>query len=677
MLRTLAAQGTSYTTPDIDPNSLSYSSDDWDGDDAVASYPNDVDDYSADFLLVPQSDDDRGDKSAYKLPFRNSHEGNANTNALDAIVAAINGARGGVEGVDRDTLEDAFDMAVAMNIAAGEYDGPDDAPEFSPANAAVAEAQDFEYSTGDMVKGGSRGGTWYGRIMQRTADGTFDDEITTGSGDDADQSVSGTEDNPAYLIQIYQERGADDSDQTEWVPGDAVVAHRESAVDDWDIDSDRVQDMEGAAVGTRVQAAVSVSGSDSTDGLTGVVWGAGTHSLHVNGQPTEVYVPEDTVKDTYDRLQSDIEAGDPPGIGVDHFDGLAADDVPVAADTGLLEIGEATGFDLSADERQIVMTDSDLTNPQAQQVAASGGFDGLDYSIVGDILLATDANGQPQTTDDGSLQVDAVRIHRVDVVDDGAVESASVGNVPELAASIAARRPAAGAQYLTTTLRAAATAHDDTPNMGNFDPSSFNDLSAAVEAAADVIDEKDDTINELEAQLDDYKQKANAFDQIAAASGLDPTDDDVSAQDVVDAQTEDLRREIADMEASLPAYDVDSVEARADDLKGNSPDELQAIRGDRATEILRTGAEYDARNTAVPAQSGRTQASGAGGGGTQNDDADEIAEGVMNGKDVIQARSTDQSPAEFVQAKYGVDPADHDSEDSLRQAINAADGGAE
>jgi len=116
---------------------------------------------------------------------------------------------------------------------------------------------------------------------------------------------------------------------------------------------------------------------------------------------------------------------------------------------------------------------------------------------------------------------------------------------------------------------------------------------------------------------------------------------------------------------------VDDVEARADDLRGKSPDELQAIRGDRATEILKTEAEYDARSGGVPAGSGRTEASGSEpGAGGGDDNADELAEGVMNGKDVIQARSTDQSPSDFVQAKYGVDPSEHDDEASLRAAIS-------
>jgi len=543
-------------------------------------------------------------------------------------------------------------------------------------------AQGYTFSDGDLVRGGSSGGTWYGRVLQRTADGSFSDRITDGDGNDADQTVTGTEDNPAYLIRIYQESTDDDSDGPTWQPGDAVVAHREDSVQSWDVSEDNVAEARSTATGTKLQASVTVSAADpdGSDGLTGVVWGAGTHGLHVNGEPTNVFVPEDTVQPTFNHLQDALEAGDPPGIGVDHFDGLAADNVPVAADTGLLEIGEAADFDLSADERQIVMTDSDLTNPQAQQVAASGGFDGLDYSIVGDILLATAADGTPQTNDDGALVVDAVRINRVDVVDDGAVESASVGNVPQLAASIAARSPAADAQFLTNSLRAAAAAYTDT-DMGsnNFDPSSFDDPSDALEAAADVIDEKDDTITELEAQADEQTQKANAFDQIAAASGLDPSDDDVSAQDVVDAQTEDLRREIADMEASLPSYDVDGddVEDRADELTGNSPDELQAKRGDRATEILRTEAEYDARSGAVPAGSGRTEAAGGSDGGSPDDGADEVAEGVMNGKDVIQAQTTDQSPAEFVEAKYGVDPADHDDEASLRAAISDSGNGGD
>lgn len=521
------------------------------------------------------------------------------------------------------------------------------------------QAADYGFSSGDLVQGGSSGGTWYGRVIDRTKEGEFSDRITTGSGDDADQSISGSEDNPAYLIQILQENNSDDG--PDWVEGDAVVAHRQDSVMSWSPDGSVAEALH-ASVATGLSA--RTDGSDG--GLTGVVWGAGTHTLHVNGSPTEVYVPPDTVPETFTHVQESVEAGNPPGIGVDHFDGLAADNVPVAADTGLLEIGEATSFQLSEDGEQIVMTDSDLTNPQAQQVAASGGFEGLDYSIVGDILLATGADGDPRTTDSGALKVDTVRIQRVDVVQDGAVQSAGVGNVPALAARIAARSPATDAQFCTKTLRAAA--NTTTPDMDGFNPGDFSDGSDALEAAADLIEQKDNRIQELEAKIEQQKTRADAFDQIAAAVGLDPTSDDVAAQDVVDAQTADLRAEIADMEASLPGHSVSDVDTRADELTGKTPDELKALRGERATEILRTEAEYDARNTAVPAGTGRTEPTG---GQRQNgSDGEQLAQEVMHGQDVVESRATDQSPAAFIQAKYGVDPGEYSTESDLRAAIS-------
>lgn len=521
-----------------------------------------------------------------------------------------------------------------------------------------------EFGQGDLVKGSSSGGTWYGRVRDMTTDGEFSDEITTGSGDDADQTVSGSEDNPAYLIQIMQESGEEDG--PDWQPGDAVVAHREQSVETWS-PTGSVAEATQAATGTAATGTVSVQGEGDA-GLTGVVWSAGTHNLHVNGKPTRVYVPPETIESTYNHITQAVESGDPPGIGVDHYDGLAADDVPVAADTGLLEIGQATDFALSDDGQSIVMTGSDLTSPQAQQVAGSGGFDGLDYSIVGDILLATGQDGEPAETDSGALMVDAVRIHRVDVVETGAVDSASVGHVPTLAAGIAASNPGQDAQWLTDTLRATTTTTRD-KDMGDFDPGSFSDMSAAVEAAADVIDEKDNRIDELEAQVAEKQTKADAFEQVAASFGFDPTDDAVSAQDVVDAQTESLRAEIAEMEQSLASYEVPDKQDRVDDLAGSSVDELQALRGERATEILRTEAEYDARNSPVPAGTGRGQASG-GSSGADNDQADDLAKQVMGGRDVIEARQTDQSPAEFLSAKYGVAPADYKDEQSLRAAIN-------
>jgi hypothetical protein len=66
-------------------------------------------------------DDSRDNKAAWKLPFREGPDAPANTRALVAAQAAIEGARGGVEGVDDEALETAFQRATAMRQAA-----PDD-----------------------------------------------------------------------------------------------------------------------------------------------------------------------------------------------------------------------------------------------------------------------------------------------------------------------------------------------------------------------------------------------------------------------------------------------------------------------------------------------------------------------------------------------------------------------
>jgi len=64
-------------------------------------------------------------------------------------------------------------------------------------------------------------GSAHGQIIEWTNDGTFNSRI------DGDISVSGTEDDPAALIQIYQE------EENGWAGTDTTVAHKFSTLNEW------------------------------------------------------------------------------------------------------------------------------------------------------------------------------------------------------------------------------------------------------------------------------------------------------------------------------------------------------------------------------------------------------------------------------------------------------------
>lgn len=589
-----------------DADEASFSSDSWDGDDAVSSYPDPGDEetsiqaFRANFVFAPPTDADAAEtKSAYKGPVRVSHEGAINTNALEAVIAAINGARGGFSGIAQETLESGYNTVVDLAVAAGLYDDSDAAPAFEAA----------------------------------AGDGSTDGDDGDGGGDGDDTATTGT-----------------------------VEAGFAGQIDATD------------------------GGDAATDGFDGVIWAAGTHTLHYNGHPTTVHVPEETIEPTFERLQERVAAGEAT-IGFDH-----PDDGSVAAKTPVGELGEMTDVSRSADGRQIVLTESAVTNNKAEEALAAGAFDGYDYSVVGDIHLKADADGTPRQTDDGALEVAAVDIHRVDVVSDGAVASAGVGAMPQVAAQaarLAAATPGRPATTFTATLAAAAadlrTTTDMTDDNDGVDlddnPDTLEAAQAVLDDAKGVIEAKDDRIGELEAKLEAREAEADAFGEIAAAHGLDPGDEDVAPQDVIDEHTEHLREDVAELEAEWPKSDTGSddgpsVEERSEDLRGKGAATLESMRDKLAWKKEKARRERQERSGAVAAGAAGAAGSGFGGGGG-DEEVEQLADNCLTPAEKLEAESAEQDAAEYIRQHYDVDPADHANEQTLNAAMSAAAAGGD
>jgi len=581
----------SYVVPSIDPDAVEFSRDSWDGSGAVASYPDpsgdaDVATFRRNFLLAPPADsDEAGNKSAYKGPIRNSHDGAVNVNALQAFQAAANGARGGFEGVSEDTLRSAYNLATRLRVAAGDLEDEGDAPEFSASDAGSASLEASD-------------------------------------------------------------------------PFHAQV----EAQPDPDVDP---------------------------DGLAGIIWASGTHHLWVNGQATRVHVPEETIPETFQRLQHRMEAGHPPKIGFDH-----PDDDSVAASTPLGEIGVGKQFSQVSDggRETIVMQESEFTNNKAVEAAEAGAFEGIGFSIVGNIALETDSDGTPVKNDDDALQVQAVEVQRIDVVPDQAVEGATNGNMPQMAHAaaaaghLAASFPNQAADGFVRTLRAAAGAgseHDHTTmTNGDFptDPDDLEAAQAALSQASDVVEQKDEKIEDLQAEVsdlqedqDDLQDQADFFREIAASHGLDPDSDEFEAQAVIDSHTGDLRNEIADLEAALPSYDTEDVDDRADELEGSSISELEARAGRLWREFGQSKVKRSELSVAVAASESVGSVEGAGSGGNGSD-ADEAAQDVLRARELVEAKESGQSPAEYVESTYGIEASAYSSPQELQAKMS---GGAD
>ncbi|MDY6777198.1 MAG: hypothetical protein SVU32_00905, partial [Candidatus Nanohaloarchaea archaeon] len=402
-VRELSAQDVAYRVTSVDPSALEFTDGDWDGDRARDAMPNPSDDdtdlslVDQGFVFVPEGEEARDTKSNWKCPFRQTPDGPAHVSGLVACLAAINGARGGVEDISEEVLRDGYDFVVDALVAAGHYDDRDEAPAF---------------------------------------EATASDDSSTSTTDDGLEATD-----PIAAELTAQATGVIDAGP---------------------------------------DAAALLEGADDGGPLMGVIWGAGDHDLSVGGEPTPVRVPEETVPPTFEALQDDVAAGEVT-LGFDH-----PGEDSVAAQTGIVEIGVAENVALSEDERHIVLTDSELTNDQAIEAAEEGAFDDLDWSVVGDVRIRRDDDGDP------------VRIRRIDAVTEGAVDAASIARdrdaLPDLQSELQTIQQAAQSPNQQTisaaadALRASADALDD-HDMDHFDPDDYDDISEALEAASDVVTE--------------------------------------------------------------------------------------------------------------------------------------------------------------------------------------------
>jgi hypothetical protein len=760
----MAQSDVSYRVTSADPSDLEFTDGDWDGSQARQSMPNPSDE-DADlstlddgFVFVPEGDDARASKGRWKCPFRQSPDGPAHVSGLVACLAAINGARNGVDGITDDALKDGYDFVVDALIEADHYDDEDDAPAFDAAadaygDLATVAAQDdgFEPSReqdgmplfqsrapaeqaaefiSDDCTGAHEvttdGDTWYGPCgdnqtakdafaRRATAEYSFDvgdtvtwsnptqdgsapaygiirDRSNDGTGNFADRidgqpggtpGIDATDDNPAYLIEVAQ--GRDDG----WVASGTMVGHRQDTLSSWSPDDGIMEGAMARATGsitvdrdpsTIINAATT---TDDGDGLMGVIWGAGDHDLSLGGQATPVRVPPETIPATFEALQGDVDAGDVT-LGFDH-----PDQDSVAAQTGIVDIGTATGVALTTDETHIVLTDSDLTNAQATEAAAAGDFDDLDWSVVADVRVRRDDDGNP-VTDDDRVVLDATRIRRIDAVNDGAVDAASIERsmdaLPDLKSELqtiqqAAQTPnqqtvTAAAQALQASASALADVETD---MRHFDPDDYDDVQAALTAASDVVEDRQDSIDALAGAFEDVLEAAGTDDVDVDIDDIDVTDSpDAAAQAVIDAQTTTLRREIADLEADLARFDTsdDDVDDRAEALKGQSAQDLRALRNERAYQAMQVQQEEQTRGAAA-AQTDTTGRSTATAGNT-NDDADDMALSAMDGADRVHAEASGKSPAQYLQDQYEINASQYDDVDALRaDVVDAATGGAD
>jgi hypothetical protein len=153
----------------------------------------------------------------------------------------------------------------------------------------------------------------------------------------------------------------------------------------------------------------------------GKVWGSGMHHVWVNDKPARVYVPEDTVLDTFKQMQERIRLDKKIGLGIDHLSDEILENNQILSKLNLLDVGEIN--EIVTDGNGIYITDSKIHNDMIKTLHDEDALPS--YSIVGSM------ESKPCPSGKADYVLTSLDVERVDFVEEGGCQSCKVGVKPE------------------------------------------------------------------------------------------------------------------------------------------------------------------------------------------------------------------------------------------------------
>lgn len=138
--------------------------------------------------------------------------------------------------------------------------------------------------------------------------------------------------------------------------------------------------------------------------------------LWINNKPAKVYVPPENPKQTYEKLQSRLSKQGSIPIGIDHLPDNILKANPILAKLNLLDVGEITKIKYTDDAIKIV--EAELTNPLIKNLYDKGELDMV--SIVAKSTTSECPRG------DYDYIIDTTDITRVDIVEKGACKTCHI-----------------------------------------------------------------------------------------------------------------------------------------------------------------------------------------------------------------------------------------------------------
>lgn len=170
-----------------------------------------------------------------------------------------------------------------------------------------------------------------------------------------------------------------------------------------------------------VTAKLSMKAAMGKPEVDGRIWSAGIHHVFVNNKPAKIYVPEETIMQTFDSIKGLIKDQGKMPIGIDHLSDDILSENEILAKMNLLDVGNVTK--VGTDGNSIYILDSEITNDAIRGLNSVGELPA--YSIVG----AMDA--KPCPTGKADYVVNSIDVERVDFVQEGGCQVCKVGAQPD------------------------------------------------------------------------------------------------------------------------------------------------------------------------------------------------------------------------------------------------------
>ena len=259
--------------------------------------------------------------------------------------------------------------------------------------------------------------------------------------------------------------------------------------------------FEAAGKAEAVNAKLSMKAAYGMPEVDGRIWSAGMHHVFVNEKPARIWVPEETIAQTFGSIRDLIKDSGRMPIGIDHLSDSVLGENEILAKMNLLDVGEVTK--VGTDGTSIYILDSELKNQQIKDLNASGSLPA--YSIVG----AMDA--QPCPSGKADYVVRSIDVERVDFVEEGGCSVCKVGAQPS--------------ELILTSKKS---------------KEEFDMVEASEAQIPEPVEEIDETVVE---EVAEEKPKEEVVEEVN-----EEPKEEVKDEDVVEVPAEELEEELSEME---------------------------------------------------------------------------------------------------------------------------------